>query len=262
VAEAAAAAAAQATKEVNAGAAAQTAAASTADGGGHGSLGILGLGSGSAGEIERMLRGRLQGSGYYGASEIARLAASLPMAQGIAVVLTFLQDPEEGLPEACVTAALYQAFGMSAEATATGILAESARVLVRPDAATEAPRRPGLGDSASVEAESEDAARLEYQRRHPGLGPPLDPNFLVHVLDSVPAVALNQLQDIGKHQLWPALSVGDTRALADAVKAAWGSGKYGRLSLADRNALDAVTEISEFGVGRLAEILATTAISK
>ena len=152
---------------------------------------------------------------------------------------------------------------MSAEATASGILAAIARAPGRPDAvtgaadvATGSPRRPCLGDSASVEVESEDAARLEYQRQHANLGPPLDPRILATVLDSVPAVALKQLQDIEKHQLWHASSVGDARALADTAKAAWGSGEYGRLSLADRNALDAVTEISEFGVGRLAGILA------
>ena len=128
------------------------------------------------------------------------------MAQRTAVVLTFLQDPVEGLPEGPVAATLYQAFGMSAEAAATGILAASASVPVRPDAATdapdsatEAPRRPGPGDSASVEAESEDAARREYQRQHSDLSPPLDPKFPDHALDTDPLVALNQLQVIGKH---------------------------------------------------------------
>ena len=131
---------------------------------------MTGLGSGSAVAIESMLRGRLQGSGHSGASGIANLAARLPTAQGIAVVSTFLQNPVEGLPEWPVAAALYQAFGMSAEAAVAGLLAASAHAPLRPDAATEAPSRPGLGESASADAESEEAARREYQRQHADLG--------------------------------------------------------------------------------------------
>ena len=71
-------------------------------------------------------------------------------------------------------------------------------------------------------------------------------------------MALAEIKDIGEHQKWPALHVGDARALADAVKAAWGSGDYGSLSLPDRNALDAATAISEFDGGPLARILAST----
>ena len=44
--------------------------------------------------------------------------ASLPTAQGIAVVFTSLKDPEEGLPVGYVAAALFQAFGMPAKAVA------------------------------------------------------------------------------------------------------------------------------------------------
>ena len=57
-----------------------------------GSPGTNGLGSGSAAAIESVLRGRLQGPGNSGVQGIANLAESPPMAQGIAVVLTFLQD--------------------------------------------------------------------------------------------------------------------------------------------------------------------------
>jgi len=196
---------------------------------------------------------------------IAGLAGDLPIDQGIKVVLPFLQAPDEGLPPACVTAALYQAFGMSAEATAAGILAASAlapgcpdAVLGAADAASEDPRRPGLGVSASGDDESEDAARLEFQRRNVDLGPSIDPKFLNTVLERVPGAALKQLQDIGKHQRWDALLVGDARALGDAITAAWGSGKYGRLSQDGRDALAAVKGVSEFRVGRLAGILEST----
>ena len=114
------------------------------------------------------------------------------------------------------------------------------------------PGRQGRRDS------EEDAARLKYQRLHFDLGPPLDSKLSDYLLPIDPLLARNQLQDIGRRQHWSALSLGDARALAEAVTAAWGSGKYGRLSLADREALDAVSEISNFGVGRLAEILAST----
>ena len=91
-----------------------TAAVSTAADGKNGSLEITGLGSGSAAAIESVLRGRLQGPGHSGAPGIASLAASLPLSRRTSVVSTFLRDPEEGLPEGAVVAALYSAFGMSA----------------------------------------------------------------------------------------------------------------------------------------------------
>ena len=56
------------------------------------------LGYGSAAAIASVLRERLQGPGNSGASGIASLAAGLPTARGIALVLTFLQAPEGGLP--------------------------------------------------------------------------------------------------------------------------------------------------------------------
>ena len=71
-------------------------------------------------------------------------------------------------------------------------------------------------------------------------------------------MALSGLQVIGKAQQWRALEVGDARALVEAVQAAWGSGDHGSLSLAARTALAAATEMSEFGDGLLAEILAST----
>ena len=103
---------------------------------------MTGLGSRPAAVIESVLWGRLQGPGHSGASGIANLAASLPAASCFAVVLTFLQDPEEELPGGSVAAALYQAFGMSAEAEVTGILAASVPYPLRPDTATEASSRP------------------------------------------------------------------------------------------------------------------------
>ena len=188
-----------------------------------------GLGSGSAAAIESVLRRRLQGPGLSGAPGIASLAASLPTARRTAVVLIFLQDPEEGLPDGPVADAFYQAFGMSAEAAVTGVLAASPPL--RSD--TEASSRPavngGLGASASAEAESEEEARCAYQRQHAGLGPPLDPKFLGHILAADPEVAVAEIKNIGAHQKWPALHVGGARALADAVKEARGSVDYGKL---------------------------------
>ena len=73
-----------------------------------------------------------------------------------------------------------------------------------------------------------------------------------------PIVALTEIRDNGEHKNWYPLRVRDARALADAVKAAWGSGDYGTLALSDRNALDAATEISEFAVEPLAGVLAST----
>ena len=127
--------------EATAAAEAKAAAEFTAAGGGNGSPGMNGLRSGSAPAIESVLRGRLQGSGHSGASGIANLAALLPTARGIVVVLTFLQDPEGGLSVGSVAAALYQAFEMSAEAAVTGVLAASAPSPLRPDTATEASRQ-------------------------------------------------------------------------------------------------------------------------
>ena len=72
-----------------------------------GSPGTNELGSGSAAAIKSVLRGCLQGPVHSGAPEIAHFAASLPTAQGIASALTFLQDPEEGLPVGSVAAALF-----------------------------------------------------------------------------------------------------------------------------------------------------------
>ena len=160
------------------------------------------------------------------------------MASKIAAVLTFLQDPKEGLSNESAAAALYQAFGMSAEAAVVGILAASAPPPLRPDTATEASSGPaasgGLGTSASAGAEFEEEARRAYQRQHTGLGPPLDPKSLGHILAPDPRVAVAEMKGIGAHQKCPALHVGDARALADAVKEAWGSGDYGNLSLPDR----------------------------
>ena len=68
--------------------------------------------------------------------------------------------------------------------------------------------------------------------------------FLCHILATDPRVAVADMKDIGAHQKWSALNVGDARALADAVKEAWGSGDYGNLSLPYRNALDEATAIS------------------
>ena len=120
------------------------------------SPGTNGLGPGSAAAIEPVLRGRLRGPGHSGAPGIANLAASFPTAHGIAVVLNFLQDPEDGLPVGSVAAALYQAFGITAEAALTGVLAAAAPSPLRPATATEASRRPvakgGMGASASAEA--------------------------------------------------------------------------------------------------------------
>ena len=110
-----------------------------------------------------------------------------------------------------------------------GILAASAlapgcpdAVLGAADAASGDPRRPGLGVSASGDDESEDAARLEFQRRNVDLGPSIDPKFLNIVLERVPGAALKQLQDIGKHQRWDALLVGDVqgklRRLTDLLR--------------------------------------------
>ena len=65
-------------------------------------------------------------------------------------------------------------------------------------------------------------------------------------------MALTEIRDIGEHQNWYPLRVGDAHALAIAVKAARGSGAYGSLALSDRNALDAATEIPEFAVEPLA----------
>ena len=71
-------------------------------------------------------------------------------------------------------------------------------------------------------------------------------------------MAVAEMKDIGAHQKLPALHVRDARALATAVKEAWGSGDYGNLSLPDRNALGEATAISEFDGGPLARILAST----
>ena len=214
------------------------------------SSGTNGLGSGSAAAIESVLRGRLQGPGRSGAPGIAYFAASLPTAHGIAVVLTFLQDPEEGLPVGSVAAALNEAFGMPAKAAVTGVLAAAAPSPLHSDTATEALRRPaangGLGASASSEAGSEEEARCAYQHQHAGLGLSIDPKFLCHILATDARVAVAEMKDIGAHQKWPALHVGGARALADAVKEAWGSGDYAKLSLPDRNALDAAKAISGF----------------
>ena len=46
--------------------------------------------------------------------------------------------------------------------------------------------------------------------------------------------------------------------MADAVKAAWGSGDYGSLPPADRSVLDAATEISEIADEPPAGVLAST----
>ena len=84
--------------EATAAAESKTAAESKAAEGYNGPSGMTGLGSGPAAVIESVLRGRLQGPGHSGASGIANLATSLPLARGVAVISTFLQDPEEGLP--------------------------------------------------------------------------------------------------------------------------------------------------------------------
>ena len=239
-------------------AAAQAAAATKAAGGDHGSPRMTGLGSGSAAEIESMLLARLQGHGHSNAPVIANLVARLPTDQGIAYVQSLLRDPEEFLPEETVAAALFQAFGMSAEAAVAGGLAGLAPAPSRPDAAAAAAGLLGLGVPASAEAASEDEARRAYQRQHLNLASPLDSKFHDYCLPDDPAVALPGLQVIGKAQDWRALEVGDARALVEAVQAAWGSGDHGSLSLAARTALAAATVMSEFGDGLLAEILAST----
>ena len=202
------------------------------------------------------------------------------MAQKIRVVLPFLRDLDEGLPNASVAAALYQGFGMSAVDTVSEILAAPAMAPggpdeglsvpgaasgdplapapSRPDAAAAAAGLPGLGASASAEAASEDEARRAYQRLHLDLCPPLDSKFHDYVPADDPVVALSGFKVIGKAQQWRALDVGDARALAEAVEAAWGSGDYGSLSLAARTTLAAATEMSEFADGLLAAILAST----
>ena len=83
---------------------------------------------------------------------------------------------------------------MTAEAAVTGVLAAAAPSPLRPDTATEALRRPaakgGLGASTSAEAESKEEARRAYQRRHAGLGLPIDPKFLCHSLTTDYRVAV------------------------------------------------------------------------
>ena len=105
-----------AVEEARAEASAAVAGAFNAAGGDLGSPGTSELGTGSAAAIESMLRARLQGPGYSDARVIATLVARLPTDQGIAYVQSLLRDPEESLPEETVAAALFQAFGMSAEA--------------------------------------------------------------------------------------------------------------------------------------------------
>ena len=72
-----------------------------------------GLGFGSDEAITSTLRARLQGTGRSGAPEMARPAAGLQPAIGIAVVKNFLQAPAEGVPPGSVVVALYQAFGIA-----------------------------------------------------------------------------------------------------------------------------------------------------
>ena len=195
---------------------------------------------------------------YSDARVIATLVARLPTDQGIAYVQRLLRDPEEFLPEETVAAALFQAFGMSAEAAVARGIAGLALAPSRPDAAAAAAGLLGLGVPASAVAASEDEARRAYQRQHLNLASPLDSKFHDYCLPDDPAVALPGLQVIGKAQDWRALFVGDARALVEAVLAAWGSGDHGSLSLAARTTLAAATVMSEFGDGLLAEILAST----
>ena len=209
-----------AVEEARAEASAAVAVAINAAGGDLGSPGTSELGTGSAAAIESVLRARLQGIGYSDARVIANLVARLPKDQGIAYVLSLLRDPLEDLPEGTVAAALFQAFGMSAEAAVAGGLAGLAPAPSRPDAAAAAAGLPGLGASASAEAASEDEARRTYQRLHLGLCPALDSKFHDHVPAVDPVVALSGFQVIGKARQWRALDVGDTRALAEAVEAA------------------------------------------
>ena len=247
-----------AVEEARAEASAAVAVAINAAGGDLGSPGTSELGTGSAAAIESMLRARLQGSGYSDAPVIANLVARLPTDQGIAYVQSLLRDPEESLPEETVAAALFQAFGMSAEAAVARGIAGLALAPSRPDAAAAAAGLLGLGVPASAEAASEDEARRAYQRQHLNLVSPLDSKFHDFCQPDDPAVALSGIQVIGKAQQWRALVLGDAGALVEAVEAAWGSGDHGSLSLAARTTLAAATVMSEFGDGLLAEILAST----
>jgi len=200
----------------------------------------------------RVATALFQGFGRPAAATVAALLAAPPTASCA---------PDAGLsaPGAASGDRLGAGLGASAsEAAVAGGLAGLASAPSRPDAAAAATGLLGLGVPASAEAASEDEARRAYQRQHLNLAPPLDSKFHDYGLPDDPAVALPGLQVIGKAQDWRALEVGDARALVEAVQAAWGSGDHGSLSLAARTALAAVTVMSEFGDGLLAEILAST----
>ena len=228
---------------------------------------------GSAGAIAQMLRDALQGPGHSRAVLIAGLTEGLPMDQKIEYVLPFLQDIDEGLSNAGVAAALYQGFGMSAGDTVSEILAAPAMAPGGPDEGLTAPGAAsgdrlgaGLGASASGDGVSqvdfEDTARLAYQRLKQDLGPPIHTEFLATELPAGSDAALRLLREIGKRQHWDSLLMGDAPALGVAVLAAWSSGQHGSLSSGDRIELTAVTAISEFQGGRLAEILKSTPVSR
>jgi len=221
------------------------------------------------GAIERMLQDALQGPGHSDAGLVAGLTAGLPTDQQIQVVLPFLQDAAEGLIPARVATALFQGFGRPAAATVAALLAAPTMAPRDPDAGLSAPGAAsgdrlgaGLGASASGDDVSqddfEDTARLAYQRLNQDLGPPIHTQFLATVLPAESEAALRQLREIGKRQHWDSLPMGDAPALGAAILAAWSSGQHGSLSSGDREELTAVTAISEFQGGRLAEILKST----
>ena len=100
---------------------------------------------------------------------------------------------------------------MSAVDTVSEILAAPAMAPRGPDeglsvpgASSGDPLRAGLGVSASGDDDSrddsEDAARLEYQRQHDDLGPPIHTQFLDTVLPRGSEAVLRLLRDIGKRQ--------------------------------------------------------------